>query len=209
MPSPVTVFYNQGGGTATPGSDYVPAVGTLTFASAGTQSVPVGVLDDFALEPEEFFFMQLALPVAVTVVTNPPATIVDDDVTPLARTELAHGSSVRTDLGGVQEHVFRLLVPAGASFEVVVDGISGDLLPLSLQRLDATGTAVLQQATPEGTGASASMRWENMSAVPVANQLVSVRSGGCTTDCGADDVYRLRAYETTASIPGSTTPARR
>ena len=26
-------------------------------------------------------------------------------------------------------------------------------------------------------------------------------SSGCTTDCGQDDVYRLRAYETTYAVP--------
>ena len=28
-----------------------------------------------------------------------------------------------------------------------------------------------------------------------------MRSAGCTTDCGADDTYRIRAYETTATVP--------
>jgi hypothetical protein len=28
-----------------------------------------------------------------------------------------------------------------------------------------------------------------------------VRSAGCGTDCGPDDVYRIRAYETTYSVP--------
>jgi hypothetical protein len=35
----------------------------------------------------------------------------------------------------------------------------------------------------------------------VANEHIRVRSGGCTTTCGAHDVYRIRAYETTYTIP--------
>ena len=34
----------------------------------------------------------------------------------------------------------------------------------------------------------------------ISDQYVRVTSASCTTDCGADDVYRLRAYETTYAI---------
>jgi hypothetical protein len=37
--------------------------------------------------------------------------------------------------------------------------------------------------------------------VPVDDQTVRVRSASCGTDCGADDTYRIRAYETTYSVP--------
>ena len=202
VPAPLTIFYSHGGGTATHGADYVAAVGLLTFASAGSQTVAVGIVGDLAQEPNETFFMELSPPLGVTVLTNPAATIVDDDVTPPAPVELSHGSTVLEDLGGAPAagHFFRVVVPGQASYEVVVDGLSGDLLPLSLQRVSASGTAVLQQGAAEGTGASVSLRWQNTSAVPLANQLVRVRSGGCTAGCGPDDVYRLRAYETTARI---------
>jgi hypothetical protein len=41
-----------------------------------------------------------------------------------------------------------------------------------------------------------SLRWQTP-VVPVMSQFIRVRSGGCGTDCGPDDVYHLRAYETT------------
>lgn len=44
------------------------------------------------------------------------------------------------------------------------------------------------------------LRWANGGGV-VASERIRVRSGGCTTTCGADDTYRLRFYETTAAIP--------
>jgi hypothetical protein len=34
----------------------------------------------------------------------------------------------------------------------------------------------------------------------VGDEYVRVRSGGCTTDCGPEDVYRIRLYDTTASL---------
>src|SRR5437667_12573917 len=35
------------------------------------------------------------------------------------------------------------------------------------------------------------------SSTPILNQIIRVRSGGCGTDCGVDDVYQLGFYETT------------
>jgi hypothetical protein len=35
----------------------------------------------------------------------------------------------------------------------------------------------------------------------VNGETVRVRSAQCGTDCGPDDVYRIRAYETTYSVP--------
>jgi hypothetical protein len=46
-----------------------------------------------------------------------------------------------------------------------------------------------------------SLRWENVIPGKVVGQHIRVRSGGCTSDCGPDDVYRIRAYETTYSVP--------
>ena len=44
------------------------------------------------------------------------------------------------------------------------------------------------------------LRFQNTTALVVNDQFVRVLSTGCGTDCGADDVYRLRAYETTGAI---------
>lgn len=41
----------------------------------------------------------------------------------------------------------------------------------------------------------------NTTAGAVNGELIRVRSASCGSSCGADDLYRLRAYETTASIP--------
>src|SRR5207244_1612359 len=52
-----------------------------------------------------------------------------------------------------------------------------------------------------GLNYSQSLRFMNTTALEVTNQLVRVMSSSCTTNCGPDDVYRLRAFETTESIP--------
>jgi uncharacterized repeat protein (TIGR01451 family) len=206
VPSPLTVFWGTSGGSATPGTDYIATVGALTFTTASTQPVTVGVVGDQVQEPDETFFLQFSLPLGLVVVANPAATIVDDDVAAAAAGELSHGASLEADLrsgaGPVPPaDLYRVTVSARASFEVAVDSVSGDVLPLALERLAANGTTVLQAGTAPGTGPSISLRWQNTTALPVANQLVRVRSGGCATDCGPDDIYRVRAYETTARIP--------
>lgn len=84
---------------------------------------------------------------------------------------------------------------------VVVDGLAGDVAPpggsVLLQRL-GENLAPVQGAVPLGTGPSRSLRWENTRATDVI-EAVRVRSTGCGTACGAGDVYRIRAYETTGS----------
>jgi hypothetical protein len=46
-----------------------------------------------------------------------------------------------------------------------------------------------------------SLRWTNDTAMAVDDQKIRVRSAGCATTCGPEDTYRVRAYETTASVP--------
>ena len=87
-----------------------------------------------------------------------------------------------------------------ASYEVVVDGTSGDIVPVALERLAADGATVLQVASPIAVGGSASLRWQNTTSASIVSQTVRV-DGACGGSCGADDVYRIRAFETTYRIP--------
>ncbi|MET0555938.1 MAG: FG-GAP-like repeat-containing protein [Vicinamibacteria bacterium] len=119
--------------------------------------------------------------------------------------ELTHGSLRRGSLppGDPAEQMFAVQVPPRASYEVVLDEASGDYGSGSnhavLERLAADTTGVLQVGQPAGTGAARVLRWSNTTAAP-QRHLVRVRSRGCGTDCGPDDGYRLRAYETTAAL---------
>jgi uncharacterized repeat protein (TIGR01451 family) len=123
--------------------------------------------------------------------------------------ELRHGSRERFDLAALpgpiaDEDRFRMRQQPFSSYEVIVDETSGDIGAgngPSLERLDATGTAVLQASQPAGSGPSRSLRWENSTSSVVDDHTIRVRSASCTTDCGPDDTYRIRAYDTTYSVP--------
>ena len=118
--------------------------------------------------------------------------------------ELGHGALLRDSLpaGDPAERRFALLVPPRTSYEVVLDDASGDYGGASgaaLERLASNTSTVLQAGQAVGAGPARALRWQNTTDEP-QRHLVRVRSLGCATDCGADDVYRLRAYETTATL---------
>ena len=62
------------------------------------------------------------------------------------------------------------------------------------------GVIPLQSATDVGSGPARSLRWRNTTSSAISDELVRVASNGCTTNCGPDDQYRIRAYETTYTI---------
>jgi hypothetical protein len=86
----------------------------------------------------------------------------------------------------------------------VVDASSGGVAgaggPL-VQRILPDLTTVVQESAATGTGSARSLRWENTSAGDAPVHYIRVKSGGCTTTCDANATYRIRAYETTASVP--------
>ncbi len=201
----VTVSYMTVDQTATAGSDYQAASGTLSFAPGTlTRTVSVDAQGDAAVEPDETFALNLSGAVGATVADGQGVgTIADDDAPSLARRELAHGSSLWDDLSGqtgtVGEDVFRLSQSAWSSYEVVLDAVAGDASPAVLERLAADNVTVLQAGTGSGVGSARSLRWENASGAAVTNQHLRAR-GSCASACGPDDVYRMRAWETTGRI---------
>ena len=84
----VTVAYATGGGTASPGVDYRPASGTLTFAP-GTiaRSFTIEILSDDLNEPNETVEIRLSNPTNAEIVGSSVAilTITDSDAPPTAR----------------------------------------------------------------------------------------------------------------------------
>jgi uncharacterized repeat protein (TIGR01451 family) len=125
-----------------------------------------------------------------------------------AEGELAHGTRLRAGLAGVGSSadvdLYRMRQQPYASYEVALDAASGDVgvgAGPHLERLAPDGSTVLQAAQAIGTGPARSLRFLNNTAVPIDGQLVRVRSASCGSGCGADDVYRLRAWESTLSIP--------
>ncbi len=76
----VTVNYATANGSATAGSDYVAASGTLTFPPGSTtQSLPVTVNGDTAIEPTETFLVNLSGATNATIADAQGVGTIDND----------------------------------------------------------------------------------------------------------------------------------
>jgi plastocyanin len=115
--------------------------------------------------------------------------------------ELAHGSDMIEDLGGAPDR-YRIGQKPYSSYEVVVDALAGNP-QLELQRVDATGTTTIQTGAPVSAtiDMTQSLRWQNSTANVQDTERVRVSSSSCPTNCTTNDVYRVRAYETTLAAP--------
>jgi hypothetical protein len=204
-----TVAYFTVNGTAGAGSDYTTTSGVVTFPpGVVARTVDVPIIGDSSVEPDESFTLVLASPVNTTLAdAMADGVIVDDDGVPAGDQELAHGSTVTADLSAdvgptADRDDYRLAQAPYASYEVVLDAVSGDAAPeVRLDRIASDGSTVLQAAAPIGTGTASSLRFQNRLGIPLVGQSIRVGSAACGTACGTDDTYRLRAYETTATIP--------
>jgi hypothetical protein len=80
--APVTVTYSTTDGSASAGSDFVPRSGTLTFAPGQTAAIiPVTILGDRTVEPDELFYLDLSGPLDATLSRmRATGTIRNDDV---------------------------------------------------------------------------------------------------------------------------------
>ena len=179
-------------GSLASGSNATVTVNTTVNASSGTQIVNTATVSSIVSDPA-------------------PANNSDSEPTAVihGRAELTHGFDTTYDLAAqpgpaADEDVFRISQKPYSSYEVVIDATSGDIGagagPL-LRLIGPDGATVLQSSTAVGTGSSRSLRWRNNGPTTIDNQTIRVRSAGCTTDCGPDDIYRLRAYETTCAVP--------
>jgi plastocyanin len=130
-----------------------------------------------------------------------PGTGQSGTIVVLPAVELAHGSDLVEDLAGAPD-LYRIGQKPYSSYEVVVDPAAGDPT-LQVDRLDATGTVLIQagQAVTATIDMVQSLRWENATASPVDADRVRVGGATCPGACSANDVYRVRAYETTLAMP--------
>ncbi len=172
--------------------------GTATFTANGTISAAAtGTLSNTA---------QVTPPGSVTDPVSGNNSATDTDNLTLDLVELTHGAQLTRDLAGVgalpADHFYWLSQKPYSSYEVVVDGTSGDIGPtLVLQRLAGDGSTVLQQsAGASPIGLSRVLRFVNDRPVSQDGELLRVRSGGCGSSCGVDDVYRIRLRETTGRV---------
>jgi hypothetical protein len=123
--------------------------------------------------------------------------------------ELLHGDEQVHDLGALQgpspdEDWFRVPQVPRTSWEVVVDGVSGDIKlgAAGVTRLSPTGVVIQESsAAVSGTsGYTRTLRWLNASTTAANQEFVRVGSAVCTTDCRADDQYTIRFRQTTVNV---------
>ena len=196
--------------SATPGCTHAAGVVTCTLGALAPASTATATIT-VAVHPTTQG--TIANTARVSGAQPDPVAANDGDteattVVPHAAGELAHGVLVRGDLRGVgtaaDQDDYRLMQEPYASYEVVLDEASGDVGtgqgPL-LERIAVDGTTVVQSAVPAGLGPARSLRWINTVTRPVTDERIRVRSASCGSDCGADDAYRLRAFETSGTIP--------
>jgi hypothetical protein len=126
---PVTVNYQTADGTATAGSDYTAAAGTLTFAPGQTsQTVSVAVLGDTLSEPTETFAVNLTSPVnAVLGTATGIGTILDNDAVTVSISD----ASVTEGNSGSVNAVFLVTLSNPSSQTVTVQAatVSGGAAP--------------------------------------------------------------------------------
>ena len=130
-------------------------------------------------------------------------TIVDDDgVADAGQTELSHGFRVRRTLAfDGPRHVRDQRRRRSRRTRSWSTRRRATSRPWASSASAPTERRSSRRRVPVGTGQSRSLRWENSTAAELDTQTVRVQSGDCTTNCGTDDTYRVRAYETTLAIP--------
>lgn len=82
--NPVSVDYATANGSAVAGSDYSSASGSLTFASAGNQTVSVTILDDSLTEGSESFVVNLSNAAGAVITDGQGAGIITDNDTDIS-----------------------------------------------------------------------------------------------------------------------------
>lgn len=118
--------------------------------------------------------------------------------------EITHGSDLFEDLGGAPDK-YRISQSPYSSYEIVVEPAAGET-SATIERLANTTTTVLQTgAAVSALGMAQSLRWINPTANVFDTDRIQIRNPHCPTagavGCTSNDVYRLRAYETTYAVP--------
>jgi Calx-beta domain-containing protein len=211
----VTVSYATAPHTATSPADYQTTSGTITFDPGETiHNIPLAIVADGQPEPDEAFYVNLSglSSNAEYGVSQGTMTIFNDDASFVPSVELPPGSDHTANLAAVPGlpnptpavHLYRLGQKPRSSYEVIVDSTSADLdngFGIQLGRYAFDQTTLLQGSATSPHVVSRRLRWTNAEFVAINQQFIKVQSSNCTTNCGVDDVYRIRTYDTTYSIP--------
>jgi hypothetical protein len=117
---------------------------------------------------------------------------------------LTHGTEQLHDLGaeaGVADQDWYILQSgARSSYEVLIDGTTGDMNLTGGDVARMGDSVTVLQNSVQLMGYSAALRWQNTTAT-TETEWIRVSGASCTTTCTNNDQYRIRMYETTYSIP--------
>ncbi|HEX8144317.1 MAG TPA: Calx-beta domain-containing protein [Pyrinomonadaceae bacterium] len=143
--SAVTVKYDTANGTATTGSDYQAATGTLTFAPGQTtQTINVAVNGDTAPEPDETFAVNLSNPTNATIADGQGlGTITNDDQPPAGTQPSISINDVTVQEGGSGT--------TDAIFTVTLSAVSSQTVSVSYATADIDATGGVDYQTKSGT----------------------------------------------------------
>jgi uncharacterized protein (TIGR03437 family) len=127
----VTVDYATADGTANGGSDYVTSSGTLTFNPGElTKNVPVTINGDMTFEPNETFFVNLAVPVNATILDGQgQGTIMNDDPAPPTPNITIDDPSVAETDAGARTLDFTVSLSIPSATTVTVDYATASAAP--------------------------------------------------------------------------------
>ena len=203
---PVTVNWATANDTATAGSDYTAASGSLTFAPGVlTQPVTVQITGDTLAEPNETFFVNLSTPVNATIAQAQGTGTISNDDGAARLTGIAWSISrfVTVGTGGAA-----LSSADGTAWTTQNVGASEDLnsVAWSGSRLVAVGGAGTVLASPDGT------TWNRISPPPTpqdfygivwsGSQFVAVGSGGTILTSATGTTWNPQSSGTTQPLYG-------
>jgi hypothetical protein len=141
----ITVDFATANGSATAGSDFITASGTLTFAPGDTtKTILVAVTGDSIDEgTSETFSVLLSDAINATLVDDDAtATILDDEISTIS---LNNGDPVLEGDSGTKSMIFTVTLSSPTSFPVSVDyytqgGVSGNFATTGVDYEETSGT---------------------------------------------------------------------
>jgi len=195
-----------------------PRVGGATMRNQAdvTDRARVGGVLEHSIQRKEVAMRKnawLALGLGLALVSGRAAVAdvwdiqTQNDNSSATENEVVHGTDQLHDLGVLagnqpDQDWFAMSQKPFSSYEAVADSTSGDIQAaggLALDRM--AGGVSVQTSVAVGVGYTRSLRWMNSTNAEVNTEFIRVQSTGCTTNCGPDDIYRIRFAETTYSVP--------
>ena len=128
---------------------------------------------------------------------------VNDNAFDTTHNQLVHATRQVHDLGAQPGPVsdadwYVVSLPAYSSFEVIVDGLTGDINPF-VQRYASDGTTLVQSATSVTNSFSRRLAWANTTGAFVTSY-IRVGQASCGSTCTASDQYTISSHETTIAV---------